>query len=673
MNFLIVTIDALSKWYIDKIKKNNSFFSYMEKNTYCFSNMFSLGPFTEAAVRGYWSGDFPLKGYNYLSESHFENDTFFEEYSKSHYMYYGELIPYYNYKTKTDNELQREKCELRAFEHIWSARLEYYCGLFRSGNIKQNDYKKISFILDQYFQKYERAKAVASEKIKFESNKKGYINEILKEEKKCSLYRALNNNLLDSCKYRNITCIENQIKRDISADEALFIKKAKNKNIQIALANKFNKPDALESILNGEKNRCIISNNDLLAQMRDENEKLPKLKEEIDDFLSWYDTIGKELSVPFFAYIHNYDFHFPENFLNTRYEDQEEYHREVGNLIVKLDNLQNNNISVSKQLCLELIETNLKYFWDQLSKRNIFENTCVIFSADHGISNFMNPINKSNSRWNYTRTNFNVPLYIKAPNVENKIDYRMLCTNNFKQYLKDINSNKKIIEFNSHNQQKEYIYTLWINGIPEIDRSPIKIGIRDREWSITCEGLFSQSFHSLKILGIYDLTNDYDEINSVDYHQAIKDKNFNELYKAMGLEWYRQIHDLIGDEKVHKIYDNVIEFQEILSEYQDYFSDNKRTSKSEFLERLHGKKLIIYGCNQITVDLLGNIPDECELQEIWSDSNEPLKQYYGHKVVIPHSVDNADIVVNCSTNELQFLQMMKDNHISNYDNYLSII
>ena len=93
MNFIILTIDALSKWYIDNFKKNDGFFEYLEKHTYNFKNMYAMGPFTEAAVRGYWAGIEPLDGHSYLSESYFEHETFQNVFSKTHYMYYGELVP----------------------------------------------------------------------------------------------------------------------------------------------------------------------------------------------------------------------------------------------------------------------------------------------------------------------------------------------------------------------------------------------------------------------------------------------------------------------------------------------------------------------------------------------------------------------------------------------------
>ena len=673
MNYLLITIDALSKWYIDQTKSLNSFFSYMEQHTYNFSNMYSLGPFTEAAVRGYWSGDLPLQGYSYLSESHFESDTFFDVFSQTHYMYYGSLVPYFNYDVKVDNHIQREKCENRAFEHIWSARLTHYCNLYRENRWKSNDYFKVEFILDNFFRKYGKAKKVWGEKNKYEQDKEKYIFDILRNQEQSSMYKALCNELIDNCKYRNIACIRNQYNHEVSPDEAIFIKKAKNKNVMLALANESNTLDKLESILNGEKNRCIISNNDLLAQMRDENEKLPKLKEEIDDFLCWYDEKIDEIKQPFFAYIHNYDFHFPENFMNARYEDSEEYNRELRRLINEIDDFNNNKISISKQLCLKLIEQNLCYLWKELDKRKIFENTCVIITADHGISNFMNPISRSNSRWNFTRTNFNIPFYVKAPNVVNKIDSRYLSTKLVKRYLQEIDTTKKITVLGNNVQNDTYVCTSWINGIPEVDRSLIKIGIRSDKWSITCEGSILQTFQSLRILGIYDLQNDPDEINHVEYSKASYSGDFKELFQKMGCEWYRQMLDLLSRESIEKLYPNMDGYNEILRENKDYCSNCERITKEDFYKKIKGKRIIVYGNNQYAADFLKYLSIECKLEEIWTDSTVEDNYFYGHKVFEPHMVNSEYILVNCSLNDLKFLQIVKDCMAQNTENYLRII
>lgn len=669
MNFIILTIDALSKWYIDNFKKNDGFFEYLEKHTYNFKNMYAMGPFTEAAVRGYWAGIEPLDGHSYLSESYFEHKTFQNVFSKTHYMYYGELVPYYNYNLKSDNLIKRESCEERAFEHVWKDRLNYYCDLYVKGLLNNDELWKIEWILDQFFEKYEKASAVKKEQVKYEEDKAQYMLDILLNQERSEFYKNLWNQLVENCKFPNITCLKNQMKHDLLSIEAIFIKKAKNKNLEIALDSSVNTKSELENVLTGEKCRCIISNNDLLFQMRDQNERLPKLKEEIDNFLSWYDSIGKKLNSPYFAYIHNYDFHYPENFMNARYENFDEYQNEIKILCEKINNVTARNMSVSKQLCLDLIEKNLEYFWNELRLRGIFNNTCVVITADHGISNFMYPVKKSNARWNFTRINFNVPMYIKAPMLKERQDDRLLCANTVPRLLDELEGQEDpISSLLSEVENKEYIFTSWINGIPDFERNKIKLGIRSKEYSITCEGFFTQFFSSLNINGIYNLKEDPDEVLNMPYETLIHDNAFQSLYKKMGDEWYKLVCKIISDKNsgynfLHKyayyVQDNL------------FYNLNKNTSKmtlTDFEHLVSGKKIILWGTGNQGRIFLEKFPDTCELYKVWDENKTRQRKFYGHTIYSPSVQDVCEniIVIICDNNEIEKVHLLFQMGVQNF-------
>ena len=664
MNFLVITIDALSKWYIDTYKNELGFFSWLDHNSITFENMYSNGPFTEAAIRGFWAGDKPLDGYSYLSESRFENDTIFSKFAKSHYMYYGKLIPYYNYYVKADNNLDREKCEERAFDHIWRARIKHYSKLFNNSQLLDSDISKLKLILDDFFDVYDKVDIVLKEKGEYEENKDKYILSILENDEQSSFFQNLTNDLFMDCRYSRIRAIEKQQNHELLANEAIFIKKAKDRNLEIAMANKANSLEDIEGILCGERNRCIISNNDLLFEMRDENEVLPKLAEEFKDFLHWHDEYANVIDRPFFAYIHNYDFHYPENIMNNRRGNEDKYVEEVEQLLCELDNVKNNNISVSKQICLKKIEDNLATFWKELEKRQIFDNTCVIFTADHGISNFMLPVKKSNSRWNYTRTNFNVPMYIKAPNIKNEHICELISSQCFGDIIESLNNSGEI-DKQIISTKDDVIFTSWINGIPEIDRNTIKTGIRNNNWSITCEGYFFQTFSSLNIIGIYDLTNDPNEIKTIPYNQAINNKEFVLLFDEMGKKWFELIEKLVQDKLYQLIYGNT-ECLYQLRDIQEDFANDKRISLESFIDLINKKDIIIYGVNNYSsLDVLRYIPNNCNVKEYWSD-NDTINKMYGYDCLLPHEIAKEIVVVVCESDEIKAISMLKNKGISNY-------
>lgn len=666
-NIIVLVIDGLSKWYIDRIKKD-TFFEFLDDNTYCYDNLFSVGPFTEAAVRGFWSACNPLEGVSYLSETCYKKERFQEWFSESHYMYYGELTPYFTDGIKYDNKnLKREKSWKRGFEHIWKNRIKYY---INSAENNKSNIWKVEFILENYFKSYNRSPEVISESKKYFNDKLAYIKDIIINKTESSFFSALSNELYYDCENANMAKYKKQFNHVLSVDEAFFIKEAKDKNISYILEAK-DEESIKEKELSGTSNRCIHSNNDLLSQMRDENEYLPKLKEELDDFFNWYDSEGNTLEKPFFAYIHNYDFHYPENFINSRYNNREEYDKEVCALRKKLHSLNNRNMSVSKQLSLLLIADNLKYLWEEVQKRGLIDDTCIVITADHGISNFMYPLNKSENRWNYTRTNFNVPMYIydkSIPCQHNKFLYSSI---NFFDIIKKININ----EFNNDNSSdNKYIFTSWINGVPDFEREKIKIGIRSKKYSITCEGYFTQLFPSLKIKGIYDLINDPDEVKEIPFEKANDDKFFKCLYDNMNKEWVKLVNNII-------LYaDKRYGFKD---KYQ-YYIDNQEVfcSESNYDEKKYhslldlAKKIIIFGLNNNAVKILEGISDKLELKAIWDIGNvSPKSKFFGHNIKKPDTKDVTpeSIIVICTDNEIEYISYLEEKKIHKYITYFDYI
>lgn len=664
-NFLIITIDALSKWYIDQYKEKDGFFSRLEKECFCMENLFSTGPFTEAAVRGFWTGCDSLKGIGYMSESCFEGKTIFEYFTqKQYYMYYGKLPPFFHYKIKCDNKIKREKCEERAFAHIWKNRIKFYIGL----HINNNEYWKIEFILDDFFEKYSVSEKVMQEKEKYIFNKKEYIEDIFYKKEESSFYKELSSDLFFSCLNKNITSYKNQKRHELLSEEAIFIKKAKNKNNDFLLEANSEFLELVEKEMNGTSNRCINSNNDLLSHMRDEYEILPKLKEEIDDFLMWYDEEGNELREPFFAYIHNYDFHYPENFLNSRYESKESYVSEIQQLNEYINEMEYKKMSVSKQLCLRNIERNLEYLWRELEKRNFFENTCVVITADHGISNFLYTINPSENRWNYTKTNFNVPFYLRYSGINSVKNTSLSDTKVIKKVIEKVSqSDEVLLNIDEVIGNEEFIFTAWINGVPDIERNPIKIGIRNKNYSITCQGFFTQVFASLKIMGIYDIEQDTDEINSLKY-AYIKKREFENLYNIMKDKWLELIISIITKSDCR--YNLLQKYNYILDDIDTYKKWNNLTkiSKKEMFDKVMDKRVIIFGRGQRAKDFISKYGYICSIEEIWDNNNTDGSKYYcGHRLSKPHKKEMKNIVVViCSRYEIDIIYQIETMGIYNY-------
>lgn len=662
-NIIIIVIDALSKWYIDQHKNENSFFKYLEKEGYCADNMYSTGPFTEAAVRGFWTADDALRGKNYLVEDDFRKKTMYQTFRDlKYYIYLGELIPFINNNIYSDNLILREALGARGFEHIWRGRLVFYISLYKENKLKETDFWKIRYLLDKYFENFSGVFYVDNEYLKYRKDNKKYIFDILSNEEASSFFQNQDHTMYDLCKYKNIEDFKNQCTHIISKEELEFIYLVKEKNTKFLMEmnRKFNCEDFIENELNGSRSRCVHSNENILSHMRDESEKLPKLKEELDKFIDWYDNEGFKLDVPYWAYIHNYDFHYPENFMNTRYEENQfNYIEEIKKKIRQIESLECSKMSVSKQLTLLNIEECLAKFLNELKQRKIDKNTILIITSDHGISNFMYPIDKKNERWNYTKTNFQVPFYMCGCGINKYKDNKLHSSKEILPTLLYICKNDVNFKHDLIGENKEYITVSWINGVPDYDYQKIKFGIRTNEYSITYESFLSQFYSHDNIIGLYNLLNDPDECNNL-YYKNIKDPVFKKLMKRLPDLWFDEILNIILSDEMGY---GLKEKYSFLLEKTEYFRRLNRKAEyipiDQFKDIMREKKIILVGSKKGVSEFLMTYNSSYIIQELWLDKSEE-KYFMGHNVKQNWS-GNPDIpIMVTSDNEMEIVNDLRE-------------
>ena len=532
----------------------------------------------------------------------------------------------------------------------------------------------MEFLLDRYFENYGYSTVLKKEWEKYENDKRAYINEILLKDKNSSFFINQDSSLYFACTYKNQTNLLNTLKQQLLIEEHIFINQAKYKNLEylIELNQKQGDKESIEKELGGTNNRCVQSNNDLISHMREGYEKLPKLKKELKDFLAWYDR-NENAEKPFLAYIHNFDFHYPENFMNNRYEDYDAYCCELNDKLEKLKNLKCCKMSVSKQLSIMNIEKCLECFWEELEKRHIFENTYVILTADHGISNFMYPVDRSAERWNYKKTNFQIPFYMQGCGIEPcednafKSAVDILPTLIEKCELRNINSN--YIGKSLTGDGRKYLFATWINGIPDLDYKVIKVGIRNEKYSITCEAYITQFIASGKVVGVYDLENDPDECFCLN-PKDIRDDSFTQLVDTLKDKWFETIMSVLTDEgSPYGFYQRYKFLKERQSYYKQYNKQLKKMSWKEFDALIQDKEIILFGVSANLYSLLKSPMFVYKVKEIWdNDANKQGKCVLGNPVYKPdkRKINSNIFVVITSRFELEIVQQLCEMEIKRF-------
>lgn len=671
-NVIIIVIDALSKWYIDQYKKDGGFFSNLEENGYTALNMFSGAPFTEGAVHEFWASEDTFMGLINPAERHFGNDPLPILFKKNGYYIYAddEFRMNMNNRIPVDSwsKTDIQGTEGRALTRLMAIKIPYYIRLWDTGEFTSDDYWKIETLLTDFFESgfgYETAEA---ENNIFQEDKVAYINDILENKAKSSFYKNLGSTEKISKRKFPLSSGFNMIQDTSLSDiEKLFVMEAKYKNLeflyQMEKESSTNDPKYFEEILWADQtNRCIQTNNDLSYTLRNSYNK-KSLKDSLSKFIEWYDKLDVQTNAsPFFAYIHTSVFHYPASFTENMYGDAG-YEAELMQKRKEVENMQWKKMSVSKQLSLSYIEKQLENFWSALTERDFFKDSYIILTADHGISNFMYQKLDSKHRWNYTKINFQVPFYMQGCDITPYKDYGLRSAKDIIPILTDMCSlntyKNNYIGTKDCADNIKYISTAWINGEPDLDRRKIRMGIRNKKFSITWESYITQFWATGRTPGVYDLEKDPDERVDIGEFGSTEEA-YTSLLDQLKSQWFDKVLSVLANREniwgAKKDYDFLVANREY---YENLNRNLHKENWNELNQRIHGRKLILYGKGSSLKDFICDTQFTYEIEEIWDEEAKPNEYFLGSKVCKPHADISDCLIIITGDNELKAVEALR--------------
>jgi len=662
-NVLFLLIDSLSQWYIEKLQKTD-FFKKLKNNSYYFSNLYSGAPFTQGAYKTLIYGEDNLQGYGYLSELYNENISIYEAFKRQGYLFYrSKLFSFDNDKISFDNNVDIEDRASQGFEELWMTRIRYYRDLFQKGVFKESEYWKLEFLLDNFFECY-HTQFLNEEKKSYEQDKKIYILEILEKGENSAFYQAVDLKFLKPFEYPEIEKAKMLIRNEPTVDECKFAVKAKYKNIEILFENNKDCPLVeIEKALLRSDNASVQMNNDLIAQLRNSYKYFPKMRDELKDFIEWYDH--RKTENPFLAVLTMYDFHYPDNFINVSSNSRINYEKELKQKNLELEQIENTEMSVSNQLSFRNIERLLCDFWEKLEKRHVFDDTYVVLTADHGLLNTMRLC--EGDYWTYTNRNFHIPFYIQGGGIETACDEKFRN----QAFVHDFLLNKcgitagmsSLPEWRRQYDNGEIAFTYWINMVPDLDRVPVKLGIRNHKYSITYENYISAFFESGKLVAIYNLEEDKDERVNLAGVEPAKE-GYRKLRNTLRDVWFDFVVSILTDKK--SPYGFCQQFYFLDTEKTLWQERNRNTIQmtwKRFEELYSGRKIIIFGTGAGAERLLSDQRFKTGIEELW-DNNLPSgsKYKFAHRVFKPHILENQDeyVVIISGRYEMEMLHQLDE-------------
>ncbi len=659
-NVIILVIDMLSKWYIDRMKTSDSFWKEIEKNSYCADNMYAMAPFTDGAVRSLLGSEQTLEGGSYFTRYKFKKPMMLDLFRDNGYqLYRSNWLVGDNYRIGRDNIDNMPRFEAHGFQWTYD-QIKYYCL-----KKKKSDYSKVACLLEQYFEVFMEIDYVRGESEKYESDKLKYIEDIYENLENSSFFKNNDQATWDWCQntmtYINRDIIENKP----LVEEIVLSNKIKYKNIEY-MQEMHADASKIEQELNETVNPGLIRNNDALPLMR--LKRYERLKKDMDDFLQWYDT--RDTSQPYMAYIHNQDFHYPEAILDSLY-GEEHYVSELQERIRQIDEIKCCGMSVVSQLSLLKIEENLRDFWKELQNRGVFDNSYVILTADHGVANFMDLLPKS-ERWNFTDKNFHVPFYMLGPGITPYQDNKCkMMVNLLPTLIQRCDLDTKNYQYPAETIEDadyNYVCTAWINGIPDCEYRAIKMGIRNEKYSITIVGYVTQFYAGTTISALYDLEKDPDEVHNL-YKEVIEDVVLDELLENLKVEWFTMVSQILTDSDgvfgLHKKYSFLQEKKQQYAEMNDRL---EKISWDDLVNKVDGREVIMYGTGKELTEFVSYPKFVFNIKEVW-DNDESLQGTYklGRPVARPNakSAEGAFVIVS-GRDEFAMVEHLEQMNINDY-------
>lgn len=250
---------------------------------------------------------------------------------------------------------------------------------------------------------------------------------------------------------------------------------------------------------------------------------VPSAQTYINSVKSWIDTVKNE-EEPYFAYLHFEDTHYPWSFYSSDLTDKTKI-REEFSLLDKyrhqLPDMYKGEIRADFSYLY--VDNCIREFISSLEQNGEMNNTVVIITADHGISNAGKIFRKERNN-NFFDETYHIPLIIYNPEISPRTIDSFVNSKDIAMTILDIcnipppGSFSGLSVLDDNFRGRQYTTLEYIGfGMPDMRRRPITFSYRDDDYNIVYSALITDEFPHGKILEVYNLKEDPMELcNLVD-------------------------------------------------------------------------------------------------------------------------------------------------------------
>lgn len=568
-NYILFIIDSLNYSHVKESSVElMPFLQELKKKAVYCDNMYSQAPYTEAAVMNLYCGQDVLQNNGYLFRFKDAKSTIFEEMKKAGY------ITYYNsYQPQCHPSSVRRGVDYLYYNvgydqgALWSYRMQHYSEILKADKLNEKDYAILKELFDDNFKEWLRfiddilnrdestnmiinnapqydAKEVKmlvdNEYVIYCQDKDAYIKEVLLKGKTHRLFqipayvqngKISNRNIVELVR-KEMTPLFKRIKfMDVSLNlrNARGIFRGPLKKFGLLLRHP-SKTTYKEFLKSGYLVANELKDIDLFQRIDEDCDwfkNAPSGRTHIDHYLRWADqhkSDGKH-----FACIHIDDIHNPEVFFTYDTEDMNLIHQEKVEAEKVLESIPKSYYgSLTHDLSLRYIDNVLRYFYGELEKRGMLEDTCITICADHGFSFSGNPLRDS-FVINLYLENYNIPCVITGSGLEHRVINELRTSKDVPTTLCKLATGRIPEDFSGHSLTENYEYLevqieYCGGGCPDLSRRELKLAAFDKTYFVGTLCKLNEKLEGEHITEIYDLISDPKQSHNLKHGKYDEDK-----------------------------------------------------------------------------------------------------------------------------------------------------
>jgi len=554
-NVIVLLIDSVFSECLGDSKTKISctpFIDSLRDKSIFAPNVYSYGPYTDAASKALYCGNRTLDDYGYFFGLNSSEYNHFRVFQESGYETFGLYYPYYLLGSGIEKYIDHS-LYTSGFKYVsvWGGKFEYYAKEQKKRELTSQEYdvlikclemvfdcwslfyknietkKESSEITDTIVNKKElRSGSVglAEEHARFENSPQEYINEVLKLGMDHPLATV---NEFDYGREEDIA-----FNKEIYEKNEKFFKDASRVN---TIRNLVNNPISIKKSFSCISSFLKSKNKDDLryfgnygmlfgyCELMKKRSLMPKwqdicsLNKQIETLLNNIDKRDDDSDKPFYASLHALEPHHNISLFSYDSFDHELVSEELEYLypvIKECGKKFKGNLFYS--LSLRYVDLCVKRLFEQLEKRGLLNNTTVMLVSDHGTSYFFDPVRNYVVN-TFHKENYNIPMLIwdeKMPKETAGIYAGAYSSDDVFPTLCDVVGVEIPKGFTGLSMLKnkdgrEYVMTEYMGpGVPDMLQKDLWIAIRNKNYVIAYKNSISEKLEKDKPFCIYNLRSD---------------------------------------------------------------------------------------------------------------------------------------------------------------------